>query len=108
LLVEAQFIEQADRLLRHAGGERGHTQRAVARRLLPREQRARRRHLPVEIVEDAGAIDQRGAVIQHQRRHAQQRVVGPDLLEIAEHRPGLVLKRQFVQPQRDADAPHER
>lgn len=66
-----------------------------------------RRNETVEMVDDQVAVDQRHPVIQHQRRHAQQRVVCSDLVGLAEGRPGPVLEGDAVERQRDADAADE-
>ena len=44
------------------------------------------------------------AVVEHQGRHAPQRVDGAEFVGIAETRPGLVFERHFVQRQGNADA----
>ena len=56
----------------------------------------------------ASALDQHLAIVQHQRRHAPQRIEACHLLGIAEGRPGSMLERHAVEPQRDGHAPDER
>ena len=108
LPVQAPFVEQADRLVGQAGCQGGDLQRLMPRRLGGGEHRPIGRHQAVEIVQDAVALDQHLAVIQHQRRHAHERVVGADLVRIGEHRPRPMLEGAGLQRQRDADAAHER
>src|SRR4051794_35520057 len=61
----------------------------------------------VEIIEDERALDQRLAVVEHQRRHAAQRIIGRDLVGVAEGRPRSVLEGEAVKPQRNRDAADE-
>ncbi len=107
LLVQPLLVEQADRLVGRAHGQRRHLQRPAPVRLGAREHRPVGRHQAVEMVEDAVALDQRLTIVQHQRRHPGQRVVRADLLRIAEHRPRPLLEGQAVQRQGDADAADE-
>jgi len=62
----------------------------------------------VEMIEDRRALDQHLAVVEHQRRHPAQRIVGRDLVGVAECRPRPMLEWQIIEPQRDPYAPHER
>ena len=107
LAMEAQFVEQADRLLRHPGCQRGDPHRLPARRLVHRVEPSLGRHEAVDVVHDGVAVDQRLAVVEHQDRHTRQGVVGADTVGIAEHRPRPVLERQAIERQRNADAAHE-
>src|SRR4051812_2259976 len=61
-------------------------------------------HLLVEMIEDCRALDQHFAVVEHQRWHSAQRIVGRDLVGIAEGRPRPMLERQTVEPQCNSDA----
>src|SRR5215470_7842480 len=106
--VQPLLVEQADGLVGQARGEGGDPQRSVPGGLARREHRAFRRHQAVEIVEDDVTVDQHDAVVEHERRDAGERIVGPDLLRIGEGRPGPMLERQAVERERDADAADER
>jgi hypothetical protein len=59
------------------------------------------------MVKNDVTIDQHVARIEHERRHPDERVVGPDLLSIAKDRPGPVRKWQVVKRERDADPANE-
>jgi hypothetical protein len=61
----------------------------------------------VKIIQDRRALDQRLAVIQHQRRHPAQRVERRDLVTFAEGRPRPVFEGKAVKPERDSDATDE-
>jgi hypothetical protein len=61
----------------------------------------------VEMIQDHRALDQRLTVIEHQRRHPPQRIIGCDLVGIAEGRPWLVLESDAIQPHGDGDAADE-
>src|SRR5207253_7060276 len=61
----------------------------------------------VEMIQDHRALDQRLAAVQHQRRHPPQRIIGRDLVGIAEGRPRLVLEGDAIQPHGDGDAADE-
>ena len=54
------------------------------------------------------ALDQRLAIVENQRRHADQGIVGLQFFGIAEDRPRPLLEGNPIQRQRNADAPHER
>ena len=61
----------------------------------------------VEMIQDHRALDQRLAIVKHQRRHPPQRIIGRDLVGIAEGRPRLVLEGDAVEPHGDGDAADE-
>jgi hypothetical protein len=54
------------------------------------------------------AVLQHATIVQNQRRYARQRIVGPDLVGIAEGGPWFVLERQPVERQCNSHAPDER
>jgi hypothetical protein len=62
----------------------------------------------VEMIENSGAVDQRLAAIEHQRRHAPQRIVLHEAVAVAEAAEGQVLEGRAVARQRQADAADER
>jgi len=72
-----------------------------------RDQRLVRASELVEIVQDHRALDQRLAVIEHQRRHPPQRIVRRDFVGIAKGRPRPVFECDAVQPRRDGDTADE-
>jgi hypothetical protein len=59
------------------------------------------------MVEDRRALDQHLAVVEHQRRHPPQRIIGRYLVGIAECRPRPMLERQIIEPQRNSHAADE-
>jgi hypothetical protein len=104
LLAQHALIKQADALVAEA-----HRQRANPQVPAPRLA-ARGDHRPVgadevvEIIQDHRALDQRLAIVQHQRRHPPQRVIRRDLVGIAERRPRLVLEGDAIEPHGDGGA----
>jgi len=62
----------------------------------------------IEIVDDQRRIDQRRAVVGHQRRRLDDRVEGAELLEMTKHRDRMVFERQVEQLRRNGDTAHER
>jgi hypothetical protein len=107
LLVQDAFVEEAHRLFGEAGGERRDLERAAALRPARRDERLGRSSLLVEMVEDRGAFDQDLAVVEHHGGHTPQGIELGELLGVAECGPGAMLERRSIEPQRDADAPHE-
>ena len=97
------FIEKAHGLVAQTRGQGGDFQRLVPGGLGLRKQGALFRHKAVEIIQNAVAFDQRLARVQHQRRHPGERIIGPELVRIAERRPGPVAERQAIKRQRNAD-----
>ena len=72
-----------------------------------RDHRLLRAYAFVEIVEDRSRIDQRLVAVEHQRRHPPQRIIGRDLVGVAEGRPRLVIEGDAVKSQRNRDATDE-
>ena len=85
LVVQPPLVEQADRLVAHPGCQRGDAQRVAPRSAGGGEQRALRAHQVVQVIEDGVAVRQRDTVVQHQGRHAHQRVASLDFLQVAKH-----------------------
>src|SRR3954453_5005662 len=104
LLPQHALVEQADRLVAETGSERADAQMAPAHGTGARQHRLLGSDELVEIIEDDRALDQRLAVVEHQSRYAPQRIIGRDLVGIAEGRPRLVLEGEPVEPQRNRDA----
>ena len=107
LLVQPQFVEQADRLLGRAHREREDGEDLAPQRTAARAKRAFRPDEIVERIDHTGAVDEHLAIVEHQGRHPHQRVEGADLLAIGENGPRAMLERQAVERERDADAAHE-
>jgi hypothetical protein len=107
LLAQHPLVDQADRLVAKPGRQRADFQRLPPRRSALRDHGHGRPDQFVEIIEDRGALDQRLAIVQHQRRHPAQRIVWRNLVGIAERRPRPMLERQLIQPQRERDTAHE-
>ncbi len=95
-LMQAHLVEQAHRLVGEAAGKRRDLQCPAALRLGDWKHAPLGRDEAVEIVQDGVAFDQHLAVIEDQRRHTRQRVVGANLVGVAEGRPRTVLERHFI------------
>ena len=88
----AALVDDGDRLVADAGRQRDRLQGIAAGLAGDRQQRALGPHGLVQVIEDGGAVDQALAVVEHQHRHAHERIEGAQLLGVAEHRQELPLE----------------
>jgi hypothetical protein len=105
--VQGALVEQDHRLVGEPRRQRADLERSPPRVAALGDHRFRRPRALVEIVEDRRALDHRLAVVQHQRRHPPQRIVGHDLVAVAERRPRPMLEGDIIELQRNADATDE-
>ena len=96
LLVQRALVEQADRLVGESRRQRADLERPPPARPAIGDQGRPVCHL-IEVVQDGSALDQRLAVVEHQRRDPSQRVEGRDPVRVAEGRPRPMLERHAVQ-----------
>ena len=106
VLVEMEFVEQADGFLRHAGGQPLDAQGGVA--LGPAGGTQRGGGVTVDVVEHGVAVDQDGAGLQDQGGDADQRVDRTQAVGVAEDGPGEVGEGDCRYRQGDGDAADER
>ncbi|MCY1291930.1 hypothetical protein D9M70_411370 [compost metagenome] len=106
--MQAFLVEKTDRLVAKAGRERGDPECPMSCRLGSREHDLIVGNEAIEIVEDDVAVGERQPIVQHQGRHARQRIVGSNLVGVAEGRPGAVFEGDTVERERDAHATNER
>ncbi len=107
LAAQHPLVKKAHRLVAEAGGKRADVQHLAPDVTAIGDQRPRRPGDFIEIIQNRSAFDQHFAVVEHQRRHAHQRIVDREFLGVAEGRPRRVLERNAVKPQRERDPPHE-
>src|SRR6476620_207203 len=109
LLVLAQhaLVQQADALVAKAHRQRANPQVPPPRLAARRDHRFVGADAVVEIIQDHRALDQRLAIVEHQRRHPPQRIIRRDLVGIAKGGPRPMRVGDAIEPHRDGDAADE-